>query len=163
MFQAEVKLKNQDKLNKILKDMSIIRASVKVGFFSKSTYPDGTPVAAVAYYNEYGADGIPARPFMHKAAKANMNKWVKGIKNNIKGRGLNKASVENAYKMAGMVAVGDIKKTIKSWPPGGNSRATVQAKASRARSGKGTKGINPETVLIDTGKMISSVAYEVKS
>ena len=29
---------------------------VKVGFFANATYPDGTPVAAVAFVNEYGAN-----------------------------------------------------------------------------------------------------------
>ena len=65
--------------------------------------------------------------------------------------------------MAGMVAVGDIKKTIRQWPPGGNSRRTVEMKRRRGRSGKNLVPIDPEIVLIDTGKMISSVSYEVKA
>ncbi len=158
-----VKFKGQDKLNKKLKELSVIRASLKIGFFQNSTYPDGTPVAAVAYINEYGANNHPARPFMQKTATANMNKWVDGIAKNIKGAGkFNLNTVKTAYKMAGIVAVGDVKKTIKSWPPGGNSKQTVARKAKRAQAGKGTSAINPETVLIDTGKMISSVAYEVR-
>ena len=158
-----VKFKGKDKLNKKLKALSVIRASLNIGFFQNSTYPDGTSVAAVAYINEYGANNHPARPFMQKTATANMNKWVDGIAKNIKGAGkFNLNTVKNAYKMAGIVAVGDVKKTIKSWPPGGNSKQTVARKEKRAQAGKGTSAINPETVLIDTGKMISSVAYEVR-
>lgn len=35
---------------------------VEVGFLEGATYPDGTPVAAVAFWNEFGASG-PPRPF----------------------------------------------------------------------------------------------------
>lgn len=163
LVNVRVKIKDQGKLNAELKKLSVIRANVKVGFFASSTYPNGTPVAAVAYANEYGANGIPARPFMRKTVNKNIKKWVEGIRKNIKGLGLNRKSVELAYKRAGMVAVGDMKKTIKQWPPGGNKPATVARKKARAKSGKNTTAVDPETVLIDTGKMISSVAYEVKS
>ena len=36
---------------------------VTVGVFSESRYPDGTPVASVAVFQEYGTDGhTPRRP-----------------------------------------------------------------------------------------------------
>ena len=163
MFIATVKVKNQGKLNQKLREIAAIRASVQVGFFADAKYDDGTPVASVAYTNEYGVNGNPARPFMHKTAKENIHKWVRGIRKNVTGTGINKSSVARAYKMAGMVAVGDIKKTIRQWPHGGNSRRTVEMKRRRGRSGKNLVPIDPEIVLIDTGKMISSVSYEVKA
>ena len=76
--------------------------------------------------------------------------------------GMSRANVKRAYERAAVVAVGDVKKTIKAWPPGGNKESTVKAKARRARSGKNLQAINPETVLIDTGQMIGAVTYEVK-
>ena len=150
-----------DKLNKKIRELSGIRGSVKIGFCSVSRYDDGTPLAYVAYLNEYCGHN-PARPFMKRTARRNMKKWVNGLKYSIKGGGLNKHSVLTAYKKLGIVAVGDVKRTIESWSPGGNSPATVERKRRRGQSGKGTKAINPDKVLIDTGKMIASVAYEVR-
>jgi len=36
---------------------------VRVGIFESAKYEDGTPVAAVAFWNEYGTANIPPRPF----------------------------------------------------------------------------------------------------
>lgn len=147
--------KLKDKLRKIaaLDDLEL-----KVGFFENARYPDGTPVAYVGYLNEYGGHN-PPRPFMKRTAQRRMKSWSKGIARNFNRADRN--SLKRAFEMAGQVAVGDVKRTIKDWPPGGNAPSTVAAKARRARSGKNLVPINPETVLIDTGKMISSVAYEV--
>lgn len=40
--------------------------TIKVGFFSGSNYPDGTPIAAVAKWNNDGTNHIPERPFFTK-------------------------------------------------------------------------------------------------
>lgn len=138
------------------------KVSLDVGFFEDAKYPDGTSVAYVAYLNEYGGHN-PARPFMKQTAQKRMKTWAEGVAKNVEKTGVTPASVKRAFEMAGQVAVGDVKRTIKDWPPGGNAPSTVAAKARRARSGKNLVPINPETVLIDTGKMISSVAYEVKT
>lgn len=147
--------KLKDKLRKIaaLDDLEL-----KVGFFENARYPDGTPVAYVGYLNEYGGHN-PPRPFMKRTAQRRIKVWSKGIAANFNRA--DKSSLKIAYNKAGQVAVGDVKRTIKDWPPGGNAPSTVRAKARRARGGKNLVPINPETVLIDTGKMISSVAYEV--
>ena len=147
--------KLKDKLRKIaaLDDLEL-----KVGFFENARYPDGTPVAYVGYLNEYGGHN-PPRPFMKRTAQRRIKAWSKGIAANFNRA--DKSSLKIAYNKAGQVAVGDVKRTIKDWPPGGNAPSTVRAKARRARSGKNLMPINPATVLIDTGKMISSVAYEV--
>ena len=144
------------------------KVSLDVGFFEDAKYPDGTSVAYVAYLNEYGGHN-PARPFMKQTAKKRMKSWAEGVGKNVKKTGVTPASVKRAFEMAGQVAVGDVKRTIKDWPPGGNKDSTVAAKRRRMRGGtydepKGNLvAIKPETVLIDTGKMISSVAYEVKT
>lgn len=154
-------VKGGEKLQQKLRELAAIKAQTKVGFLDRATYPDGTSVAYVAYLNEYGGRHS-ARPFMKHTFKRNLKKWVRGIAANIKRTGASKAGIAKAYKMAGMVAVGDVKKTIKDWPAGGNAPATVKAKARRGRSNKKLAAINPQTVLIDTGRMISAVSYEVK-
>lgn len=161
LITAEVKFTGQDKLNKKLKELAGMKANLKIGFFQNAKYPDGTPVAYVAYLNEMGIHN-PRRPFLKRTVRKNLKKWVKGIKSSVKFGGFSRNSVLNAYRKAGIVAVGDVKKTIRSWEPGGNSPKTVAMKRRRGRSGKNTKAINPETVLIDSGLMISSVSYEVE-
>ena len=48
---------------------------VTVGFYKTATYPDGTPVAAVAAWNEFGTKGggwggpIPERPFFRQTVR----------------------------------------------------------------------------------------------
>lgn len=160
MPTARVDVKgNGSKLKEKLREIANLdKLNLKVGFFENARYPDGTPVAYVGYLNEYGGHN-PPRPFMKRTAQRRMKSWSKGIARNFNRADRN--SLKRAFEMAGQVAVGDVKRTIKDWEPGGNSPATVRAKARRARSGKNLMPINPETVLIDTGKMISSVAYEV--
>lgn len=161
MLTVDVKFTGQDKLNKKLRELSAIKANTKIGFFEKSKYPDGTPVAYVAYLNEMGIHN-PRRPFLKRTIRRNLHKWVNGIRHSIKSGGLSRNNVLNAYRKAGIVAVGDVKKTIRSWEPGGNAPATVAAKRRRGRNGRNQQAINPEQVLIDTGRMIASVAYEVE-
>ena len=160
MPTARVDIKgNGSKLKEKLREIANLdKLNLKVGFFENARYPDGTPVAYVGYLNEYGGHN-PPRPFMKRTAQRRMKSWSKGIARNFNRADRN--SLKRAFEMAGQVAVGDVKRTIKDWPPGGNAPSTVAAKARRARSGKNLMPINPETVLIDTGKMISSVAYEV--
>ena len=45
---------------------------VAVGFMEGATYPDGTPVAAVAFWNEYGGPGRQPRPFFRLSACQNL-------------------------------------------------------------------------------------------
>ena len=65
------------KLRKMMTDDGV--KSLKVGFFESAKYPDGTPVAAVAAWNEFGTRGgrqgggwggpIPERPFFRNAIR----------------------------------------------------------------------------------------------
>jgi hypothetical protein len=40
-----------------------VPATLRVGFLENAKYPDGTPVAAVAAWQNYGTGSIPPRPF----------------------------------------------------------------------------------------------------
>lgn len=52
---------------------------VNVGFFESAQYPDGTYVAQVAYWNEFGTKTSPARPFMRNAISKSKNDWGKSL------------------------------------------------------------------------------------
>ena len=71
------KLTGGAKINKFIAKAKASKASgvksIKVGFFEKAKYPDGTPVASVASWNEFGTKTtagkqiIPERPFFRNA------------------------------------------------------------------------------------------------
>lgn len=52
-------------------------ASVRVGFLEGATYPDGTPVAAIAAIQNFGAPrvGIPPRPFFSNMIAEHGGEW----------------------------------------------------------------------------------------
>lgn len=153
-----------DGLEKYIKQIKDANYKTQIGFFPEATYADGKKVAYIAYLNEFG-DHNPPRPFLHRTMEKRYNAWNKLFGYVLKNDGVSKASIYKAHKQVGITAEGDVKQTIQEWSPTDprpNKPATIRAKARRARSGKGLVPINPETVLIDSGKMISSVRHEVK-
>ena len=71
-------LQGADGVAKALEDIAkrMGGGEVAVGFMEGATYPDGTPVAAVAYWNEFGASGTPARPFFRQMIAAESPTWA---------------------------------------------------------------------------------------
>ena len=57
----------RDSIRKGLSAHGVTR--VTVGFYKSAKYPDGTQVATVAAWNEFGAKGIPERPFFRTALR----------------------------------------------------------------------------------------------
>lgn len=56
--------------------------TVEVGFMEDATYPDGTPVAAVAFWNNYGHGGqfpAPPRPFFSDMIAKEKPTWGKKV------------------------------------------------------------------------------------
>lgn len=140
------------------------KIEAKVGILEGAVYPDGTPVAEVAYANETGTWGNPRRPFMHRTFKKHSQQWVTGILKTINGNVDNPRIVRKAFEMAGSKAAGQMKDTIRKWNPADprlNSEKTIEAKRRRGRSGANLVPIKPEIALIDTGHMINSIDYEV--
>lgn len=61
------------KLEAIAKKMG--GGTVSVGFPAGDLYPDGTPVAAAAFWNEYGTSTIPPRPFFRPMIAEESPTW----------------------------------------------------------------------------------------
>ena len=121
--------------------------SLKVGFFKSARYPDGTQVAAVAAWNEFGTKRIPERPFMRQGVKkayAHMH-------------GILVAEVDPLHMTlddrladkVGAYIAGQIQKRIVDLRIPANAPLTVKMKGSS----------NP---LVDTGKMRQSVTWKVE-
>ena len=113
------------------------------GYFPNATYPDGTFVASVANWNEFGTSRIPERPFFRNANK-NLSHEVKAIAK--KYRFINNGLLH----AVGELAVANIYKSILgfgvTYAP--NSPYTVSLKKS-------------SKPLVDTGRLLNSATYKV--
>src|SRR5579859_3473356 len=86
----------------------------KVGWFEKSKYEDGTPVAYVATIQEYGfpAKNIPPRPFLRPTILKQQAEWRKIAESGAKAILAGKSSVGNVMEALGLKAAGDVRKAI---------------------------------------------------
>lgn len=132
------------KLAEIAKGMT--PGSLDVGFMAGATYPDGTPVAQVAFWNEFGTNRTPARPFFRTMIAKESKGWPEL---------LGKAAVHTSYNtrkalsLIGEKINDDLKTSIVNWQDPPNAQSTVDR-----------KGFNDP--LIDTGDMLRSTTYNVR-
>lgn len=121
------------------------RETLEIGFFENARYENGTQVAQVAFFNEFGTLRIPARPFFRNAITKNIKKWYSTLGSAIRaGRNPN-----NALSLVGEQARGDIIKSITELNTPPNAQSTINAKGSTSP-------------LIDSGLLRRSVTYKVK-
>lgn len=165
------------KLKEIAHKMS---GSVSVGFLEGATYPDGTPVAAVAFWNEYGHAGpfpSPPRPFFRTMIEKEKPTWGGKV------AGLAKATDNNGPKVLALMGEdieGALKQSITELAEPalspttlmlrkkfGNSPENIklsdvlEAQKAVARGEQGATGTQAKP-LVWTGNMLNSVNYEVK-
>jgi hypothetical protein len=150
-------------------------AAVKVGFFESETYPGGKrhytkkrlaamspegrafaqhlegkdkfagPVAQVAFWNEFGTDGSPPRPFMRKTVASKSPRWGVGL-----GNALRKTEYDAPAALAimGEGIQGQMRQTITEFQDPANSQIT-----------KDLKGFNKP--LVNSGQMLRAVDFQV--
>jgi hypothetical protein len=155
--------------------------TVKAGFglLGDAAYKDGTPVAAVAAIQEYGAParGIPPRPFMRTAIKEHQAEWNKTLADGAKAVLHGQATGHQVLEGVGLQMQGDIKLEVngvespplspvtlllRQWRKEGRkiTGKTVGEAAAAVKAGARAKGV-PDTPLRDTGHLVDSVNYIV--
>lgn len=124
-------------------------ATLRVGFLEGATYPDGTSVPMVAAIQEFGAPskGIPPRPFFRRMIAEKKDTWGPAIGRLMKA---NEFDAEKTLGQAGMGIKGQLQQSIKDLTSPPLAPATVAAKGF-------------EKPLIDTGHMLNSVDFDVKT
>lgn len=140
-------LSGGDALKKRLEEIarSMGGGAVKVGFMGNATYPDGTPVAAVAFWNEYGNGKSPPRPFFRGMIAKESPTWGPKMAN------LAKATNYNGPQVLGLMGEdvkGALQQSINDFSTPGNAASTIAAKGF-------------DKPLIETSHMINSTTYEV--
>ena len=127
-----------------LKKYSEMNASVRVGVLESATYPDGTPVAMVAFWNEYGTKTSPVRAFFRTTVSDQKKNWVLSVQNLMKMH-------DDPKKVMGLIGEhmrGQIVQSINTWTDPPNAPYTVRM-----------KGFNAP--LRDTGQLMRSISFEV--
>lgn len=123
------------------KDMN---ASVRVGVLENATYPDGTPVAMVAFWNEYGTRTSPVRAFFRTTVSENKKNWVLSVQNLMKMH-------NDPKKVMGLIGVHmqeQIVQSINTWSDPPNSAYTIAKKGF-------------DKPLVETGLLMRSIKSEV--
>lgn len=144
-------LSGGDALHKALEDIArkMGGGEVSVGFMEGATYPDGTPVAGVAFWNEYGIPrrNQPPRPFFRTMIANESPTWAPKMAK------LAKATDYDAGRTLGMMGEdikGALQKSINDFQTPALSPTTIEAKGFAKP-------------LIETSHMLNSIAYEVKT
>ena len=123
------------------KDMN---ASVRVGVLENATYPDGTPVAMVAFWNEYGTRTSPVRAFFRTTVSENKKNWVLSVQNLMKMH-------NDPKKVMGLIGVHmqeQIVQSINTWSDPPNSAYTIAKKGF-------------DKPLVETALLMRSIKSEV--
>lgn len=178
-----IALKGGDRLQAKLEEIARKLGTKKViraGFLSKSTYPDGTPVATVAAWNNYGTMNAPARPFFTNVIQQKSPEWAAILMQLLKNTDYD---VDKAFNQMGAVMAGQIRQAIVDMNDPALSpitlmlrkikdergdrngdtitAATLSEAASRVAAGEqGATGTRAK-VLVDTAHMLNSVDHEV--
>ena len=121
------------------------RKQVAVGFMEGATYPDGTPVAAVAAWNEYGGPNRPPRPFFRSMISKESGGW--GVKM-AKLAKFTDYDGDKTLALMGEDIGGALIQSINDFTTPGLAESTKEAKGFAKP-------------LIDTGHMVNSVTYSV--
>jgi hypothetical protein len=119
---------------------------VKVGILDNSKYPDGTSVATVAFWNEYGTSKIPPRPFFRNTIAEQKKEWVALAKDAIRMG----YTIEHTLGLVGAKMQTDIQYSIMTFTTPKNAPYTVAM-----------KGVNAP--LRHTLLMHDSIKFEVMS
>jgi hypothetical protein len=175
-------LQGADGVSKALEE--IVRkmggGEVSVGFMEGATYPDGTPVAAVAFWNEYGHGGpfpSPPRPFFRNMIAKESPNWPKTMAKLAKAFDYDGPKVlalmGEDIKGALQQSINDFadvelsKTTLMLREIYGNNPHQIRARdvlAAQELVAEGYSGASGTQAhpLIWTGHMLNSIAYEVK-
>jgi hypothetical protein len=178
-----LKITGGDKLAKALAEIAqkVSKASeVDVGFLENATYPSGENVANIAAIQEFGAPkaGIPPRPFFRTMIEAKSPEWPEAVGNLLVANGYDAAKT---LGQTGAAIQGQLQQSIIDTyaPPLSQvtlmlrkmraedpdlvvSGKTVGEAARRVASGESTEGVSTKP-LVDSGTLLNSIDYEVKS
>lgn len=142
-----------DGLERIRKLAAELKAKpvVRVGVLGDGGNDDELTNAELAAIHEYGAPraNIPERSFLRATADAKRQEWLALMERGLRLAVAGRLSVKAALGLVGEQAVADIRTRIRAHIPPPLAPRTVARKGS-------------SVPLVDTGRLLMSIAYEVK-
>lgn len=159
----QTKWKSNGGLEKTVKKIKEMKQpSLLVGVFENARYLDNTPVAQVAFWQEYGTVDeddnqiIPARAAFRIALKEKQDQWIDNTIKYLEYTGISQDpdALTKAYDVLGLQAVDDIKKQIGSNTPPPLAAATVKRKQKLGLA-------DPAVTLVETGLYQRSITHKV--
>ena len=140
------------RLDNLLKGMS--NREGKVGWFESAKYPNGTPVAQVAYWQEFSIrDGL--RSFMRTTRAEKGNEWSANIKKGAKAIASGGETMFSVMEKVGLGVAGDIRKKISEIDSPALEQATIDARLRKMADGV-TIG-NLTKPLVETANMMNTL------
>ena len=118
-----------DKFNEFIKKAG--RGSVRgvdVGIFASAKYPDGTLVAAVAAWNEFGTATSPERPALRIAIRESQKNLLKILKKRVDPKTM--VVTPQIAALLGANLQGAMQQSIVSLSSPPNTESTIRAKKS---------------------------------
>lgn len=170
-------IKGGDKLEKALADIARRigkGGAVNVGFLENAKYPDGTSVAQVAAFDNFGTSTAPARPFFSNMVEEKSPDWgpalakcLEATSNDVPaalalmGEGI-KGQLQDAIRNFDGIPLSDVTLLLRSRFPtrDGMTAADVWQAFHDVAAGM-TAGAASEQELVWSGVMLGSVDYEV--
>ena len=137
-------VKRVGSLSAALSKYKEMNASVRVGVLENATYPDGTPVALVAFWNEYSTRTSPVRAFFRTTVSEQKKNWVLSVQNLMKMH-------NDPKQVMGLIGVHmqeQIVQSINTWSDPPNSAYTIAKKGF-------------DKPLVETGLLMRSIKSEV--
>lgn len=137
-------MKKVGSLSAALSKYKDMNASVRVGVLENATYPDGTPVAMVAFWNEYGTRTSPVRAFFRTTVSENKKNWVLSVQNLMKMH----SDPKRVMGLIGVHMQEQIVQSINTWSDPPNAPYTIAKKGF-------------DKPLVERGIMMRSIKSEV--
>ena len=121
-------LSGSDDIMKALEDIArkMDAGAVEVGFMEGATYADGTPVAAVAFWNEFGvpSNNTPPRPFFRNMIAKESPTWPGKM---AKLADATDFDGKKVLKLMGEDIKGALEESIVEFSEPGNADSTIKA------------------------------------
>ena len=143
---ATINLSGGDKLQAKLAEMGKrMSGRLDVGFFEGETYPDGTSVPTVAFWNEFGTSEIPSRPFFRAMIAEKSPAWGSILG---KSAEANNFDGQESLSTLGQVMKEQLSGSINGWTVPSNAPSTIAKKGF-------------DKPLIDSGQLLRAPEYKV--
>ena len=174
-------LKMSERVARTLRDLAAKMGggSVEIGFMEGAVYGDGTPVASVAFWNEFGHEGqfpSPPRPFFRTMIAKESPSWPAKMAALLKSTGFDGSRVltimgddishalEDSIEALTQPELSAVTLMLRKrfWGNPGDIRAgdVVAAQRAIAEGKEGATGTQAKP-LVWTGHMLNSVTFKV--